>query len=267
MPSTLDNSPASRLTSTAAPLGVDRRHNVLLGYVVAMKGDFKSSGRGTFNVDSLERIVMLGNKWSQGLKSRFSHPTECSDGLGSFLGRSKNFRLAPVRRYDGIPEMGVRADLHFDRTALKEPPRNGGRPLGLYVMDLAESDPDALSSSLVLRVHRIEQVDEKGKKKVDENGDPLPPLWLPRQLSASDVVDTGDAVDGILSGGSMLAGADPFTMLASLLDAPINGAFGGGVASTAAAVLNRLFEGRDRDDVASRIDAFKRAYITRRFGG
>jgi hypothetical protein len=71
--------------------------------------------------------------------------------------------------------------------------------LGGYVMDLAESDPDALSSSLVLQTEKVQILDEKGRPKKDDKGEDVPPVWLPTKLHASDVVDTGDAVDGFLS--------------------------------------------------------------------
>jgi hypothetical protein len=260
MPTALESAPTTRLTTAAAPQRVDRGRNMIRGMVVAMHGDFKTPGRGTFNGDSLSRIVMLGNASSKGLRSRFTHPDLCHDGLGTFLGRVTNFYHAVATRYDGEKVPAVRADLSFDRTALVEPPRGGGRPLGLYVMDLAESDPDALSSSLVLSAHKIEQLDPQGKKKVDEKGDPLPPIWLPKRLTASDVVDTGDAVDGILT-------ADPFAALTALLDAPASRSLPNDIVGTASAVLDRLFTGRDRDDVADRIEAFKRAYLARKFGG
>ena len=66
-------------------------------------------------------------------------------------------------------------------------------------MDLAESDPDALSSSLVLNYKETPQRDPRGKQLVGPEGKALPPLWTPTKLFASDIVDTGDAVDGLLS--------------------------------------------------------------------
>ena len=88
------------------------------------------------------------------------------------------------------------------RTALDEPV-GGGKPLGAYVMDLAESDPDALSSSLVLQRDEELRLDRRGRPLVDNEGIELPPLWRPTKIHASDIVAVGDAVDGFLSADSL----------------------------------------------------------------
>lgn len=178
-----------RATVTGRPVGVDRDKKIIRGYVVAQAGDFKTPGRGAFDLRSLQTIVGMMNKSAAGLKSRFAHPTLSDDGLGKFLGRSKNARL------DGDQGRRVRADLHLDPTSFKTPHGD----LGTYVMELAESDPDALSSSLVLMADDEERVDAKGKPLVGEDGEPVSPIWRPTKLHASDIVDTGDAVDGLLS--------------------------------------------------------------------
>ena len=68
----------------------------------------------------------------------------------------------------------------------------GGKPLGQYVMDLAESDPGALNSSLVLKSDRKPQTDPvTGKKNFD-----APPLWMPTEIFGSDIVADGDATHG-----------------------------------------------------------------------
>lgn len=191
-----------RAESSGREVMVDREANALRGMVVAQEGNFKTPGRGAFNLKSLKIIKALMNKERIGLKSRFAHPTLSSDGVGKFLGRVKNPSLEVLRlRRNGEEVLvnAVRADLFFDKTALEEPPEGGGKPLGIYVMDLAESDPDAISTSLVLQADEEEQVDAKGRPILDTNGEPLAPVWYPTALHASDIVDTGDAVDGILS--------------------------------------------------------------------
>jgi hypothetical protein len=247
------------MTGSAAPSRVDRRLNAIIGYVVALRGDFRD-GRGTFNGDSLERIVHLGNASVKGLRSNWSHGNLCSDSLGDHLGRARNFRLAVGKQDNGEPVPAVRADLFFDPVAMKTPPRGGGRPMGDYLMELTENDASALASSLVLKVLKIDQLDDKGKKKVDEKGDPLPPIWLPRALTNSDLVAVGAATAGLLS-------PDPFGALTSLLDAPASRSLPNDVVTAGSALLDKLFAGRDRDDVAARIDQFKASYLTRRFGG
>jgi hypothetical protein len=177
------------------PVGVDRENKVLRGYVVAQAGPFKTDGRGEFDLASLAKIVELANAAPLGLKSRFTHPDMSSDGLGKFLGRSQRFSLSTAKTPDGRDVPAVRADLHFDPSASKTPHGD----LADYVMSLAESDPDALSSSLVCKTDQEHRLNPDGTRQCGEDGEPLPPLWRPTRLHAADIVDTGEAVDGILS--------------------------------------------------------------------
>ncbi len=139
------------LATSDRSIGVDRENNIIRGYIVAELGIFKTE-RGQFTSESLDRIVALASEAPKGLRSRFQHPNASDDGLGKYLGRSRNFRR------DGDK---VRADLHLDGTSLKTPP-GGGKPLGEYVMDLASNDPEALGASLVLIAEKVPQ----------PNGDP-----------------------------------------------------------------------------------------------
>ncbi len=181
------------------PIGVDRKNNIIHGYVVAQEGPFKSNGRGEFDAKSLATIVALMNANQGGTKSRFTHPDMSNDGLGKFLGRVHNPTLSTaIDARTGKEVKAVRADLHFDKTALETPP-SGGRPLGDYVMALAESDPGALSSSIVVKVDEEYRIEKDGTPTLGEDGNPLPPLWRPKDIRASDIVDTGDAVDSMLS--------------------------------------------------------------------
>lgn len=168
------------------PIGVDRPNKVIRGFVVAQEGSFKTEGRGEFDIKALKQIVSLMKEEPKGLKSRFAHPTLSEDGIGKFLGRARNPRL------DGDK---VRADLHLSDASFTAPSGN----LGGHVMDLAEEDSDALSSSLVLQADELVRLNDDGTRKEDADGDPLPPIWRPTALHATDIVDTGDAVDGLLS--------------------------------------------------------------------
>jgi hypothetical protein len=223
--------------SAGRPVGVDREKKVLRGFVVAQLGPFKS-GRGQFDDQSLDQILTLMQATRGGLKSRFAHPTLSGDGLGKFLGRVHN----PLR--DG-PK--VRADLHFDATSLDTPPE-GGKALGLYVMQLAESDPSALSSSLVLNTDKLYQTDESGRVKRDEQGNEIPPVWRPTRLHASDIVDTGDAVDELMS--VQLDG----------LGLPDH------IVRQAAELLDTQFGGAGPEVIRARTHAWLESYLTWRFG-
>jgi len=187
------------------PVGVDRENKIILGYVVAQEGPFKTPGRGEFDAKALQTIVKLMRAEPDGLKSRFTHPTLSDDGLGKFLGRAKRPRLDSTRvqrEGEAVELRAVRADLHLSDTAFDTP--NGN--LGKYVLDLAEQDPNALSSSLVVTKEDEVRLNSDGTRKLDDAGNPLPPLWRPIQLHATDILDEGDAVDGLLSAGLSLEG-------------------------------------------------------------
>jgi hypothetical protein len=188
-----------RANTLSQGVGVDRENKRINGYVVAQEGAFKTQGRGQFDLNSLKKIKALMNQSSKGLKSRFTHPNLSNDGLGKYLGRLSNPRMDVLRLTKGGKPVlihAVRADLQLDDSAFNTPSGD----LGTYILDLAESDPDALSSSLVLTADQEEQLDPKTKQPLrDEGGNPLPPIWRPKVLHASDIVDTGEAVDGLLS--------------------------------------------------------------------
>lgn len=219
------------LAVAGGALGVDRENKVIRGYVVAQRGPFKSTGRGEFDDKSLAMIADMMNAAPKGLKSRFAHPTLSSDGLGKFLGRARNARVDGDR---------VRADLHLDPSSFATPAGN----LGQYVLDLAASDPDALSSSLVVKPKQELRVNPDGTRAKDDKGNPLPPLWRPERLHASDIVDTGEAVDGLLS-------------VDDLPDA---------IQRRGAEMLDSLFAGQPRDVVEARCLAYLARYLDNRYG-
>lgn len=230
--------PTEKLTAQnpSSVTGVDREKKVLRGYVVAQQGDFNNKARGHFNGDSLSEIVSLANAKKNGLKSRFKHPTLSSDGLGNFLGRAKDFRLDKTTTFDGETVPAVRADLHFSDTAFDSPSGN----LGKYVMDLAEDDPEAMSTSLVLHAEKTQQF--------NEDDEPTELLWMPTRLFASDVVDTGEAVDGILSAE---LDADKLT------DEMVRKGY---------ELLMRFLPSSDRSTVEERLNAWLQRALDLRFG-
>lgn len=246
----------------ASAIGVDRKQNALMGMVVALEGPFKSEGRGEFDYEGLREITRLGNKSNMGLKSRFQHATVSDDGLGKFLGRVKELWLdkAMVERNNQMVKVNaVRGNLFFDSTAMKEPP-GGGPPLGQYVMDLAESDPNAISSSLVLQAKELFRTDKNGKPLSDKEGNPLPPLWIPTKIHGSDIVDTGDAVDGLLSPSEMAqalsVGLTPELEKLLRFD---------NVQRLATQLLDGFFRGKDKDTVAAKCQGWLSRYLELRF--
>lgn len=228
-----------RAATSGRPMGVDRENGVLLGYVVAQEGVFKD-GRGAFNAQSLSEIVKVGNAVRGGLRSHFTHADLSGDGLGKFLGRAQNLSLGTTVNGAGETVKAVRGDLHFDQSAYKTP--NGN--LADYVMTLAESDPAAISSSLVIVPREEPQVDGRGNLKLDKDGEPLPALWFPEKLKASDIVSEGAAVDGLLGAED---DADSLVALASQ-------------------GLDRLFAGQTREVVEARCQEYLNRYLSRRYG-
>lgn len=242
MPKTMPVQPERlRVNFTGRPKGVDRKNNRLLGYVVAQEGPFKSEGRGEFDRASLEAIAKMMADKALGLKARFEHPSASGDTLGKFLGRSVNPSLDSVTARSGQKVLAVRADLQLDPTSFETP--NGN--LGKYVLDLAESDPDALSSSLVLAVDKEFRLNPDGTRMLGPDGDELPPLWRPTKLYASDIVDEGDAVDGILSTG---------------------GDWSREALAKGAELLDKVFAGQTRDVVQARAAAWLERYLDLRYG-
>lgn len=175
----------------ARPLGVDDEAKAILGYVVADAGPFKT-GRGEFDEASLKAIVKLINSEPVGLAVNYGHHAErpgTPEALDAFLGRAKNAR---------IDEDRVRADLYFDPVAFLSV--SGMVSRGHYLMARVKSDPASLSTSLVLNAEKIDRFDNRSRRKLDDRGNPLPPLWRPTGLLSSDVVSRGDAVHrGILA--------------------------------------------------------------------
>lgn len=82
----------------------------------------------------MERGNALADK---GVKARFGHPDMCSDALGTFLGRWKNFRAGE----DGI----VRGDLFLSATAAESPKGD----LRNYVEQMAAKEPGHFGTSIV----------------------------------------------------------------------------------------------------------------------
>ncbi len=237
--------------SQATLIGVDREAGIIKGVILAQEGPFKSEGRGEFDKLALESIASMVRAAPNGLKSRLAHPDESNDGIDKFLGRFRDPWLDTITARESWGELKtnqvavVRADLHLDKTAL-DTPVGGGKPLGIYVMDRAESDPDSLSTSLVLHADQEYRIDEQNRPLKGEDGEELPPLWRPLSLHASDVVDTGDAVDGMLSLST---------------DGLPNA-----VVYRAGQLMDQQFAGKDRLFIEEHCTAWLRRYLDRRYG-
>lgn len=158
-------------------LGVHKKNEIIQGFSVISIGE--ALGHGVdIDETTLNQVIEHGNKAEVGLKSRFGHPNMSSEALGTFLGRSKNFRLSD----EGDR---VLADLHISKTAHNTPSGD----LAAYVVSLAEDDPRSFGASIVFDMKLEEQLDDNGEQKLGDDGKPLRPLARVEKLFAADVVD------------------------------------------------------------------------------
>lgn len=193
-----------RIYTKKGILGIDRSMNhgkgsgAVLGFAVLTKGKINEGDMRNWEFDdvSLQQVVELGNSAKLGIKSRFGHPNMSDDALGTFLGRVKTFRL------DGDI---VRADLLINETAKNTPEGD----LADYVMQLAETDPEAFGSSMVFDSKVEYRLNKDGTKEKDAQGNDLPALVRFTKLFAVDVVDDPAANKGMfgkfISGNAQLS--------------------------------------------------------------
>ena len=169
--------------------GIDREFEdknlkgVIRGMAVMTKGNVKDYRAWVIDDITLDQIVSAGNAHKLGLKSRFGHPNMSVTALGTFLGRAKNF----VKDGDI-----ARADLYFSKTAYDTP--NGD--LASYVLDLAQKDPDAFGTSVVLGDFELEDQEITEDQKKDGVTE-MSPLLRVKTLMSVDAVDSPAANNGM----------------------------------------------------------------------
>lgn len=178
MPLNWFRSPATK----EAPERVDREKGVIYGVAVMTEGDVESH-EIAFDSTTRHQIVHLGQKSRRGVKARFTHPGMSDDGLGTYVGRFKDFR------HDGTK---ARADLHLADIAFESPKGD----LGSYLLDLAEEDPEAFGASMVIKYDREE-------RPALADGTPQLPLARVERLHAIDAVDTPAANAGLFADDTM----------------------------------------------------------------
>lgn len=105
---------------------------------------------------AVDQVVTFGNKARNGIKVRFTHPGLSADGMGTLLGRMKNFRK------EGDRAIG---DIHFQKSAHNTPDGD----LAAYVMDMADEDPEAFGMSIVFD-HNIGEEDRYEADHENEDG-------------------------------------------------------------------------------------------------
>ena len=164
-------------------LNVDKENGIIKNVSIVNHGKNKN---GTyFNDQFLADIVTKGNEQKQGVKSRFGHPNMCSNSLGTFLGRYKNFK---------IKEKGVYADLHLDPVTKQKQVDGGGISMFDYVIQMAENNPDMFGNS----IHINSEIYEEKVGDVYFNSHKL------ESLIASDLVDDPAATENLFANSNDL---------------------------------------------------------------
>lgn len=195
---TTDESRWTRLSCfRASPEQVEP--NVIKGCSICTTGPALGHGVN-LDKDFVREVFKQGEDMRIGLKSRFGHPGMCSESLGTYLGRFRNFRLT---------DNGERllADLHFAESARKSPHGD----LAEYVKQLAIDDPKAFGTSIVFINGDRYRKDKDGEKVYEEQWaedadlDLTPEVFATcKQLLDCDFVDEPAAnPDGLFSSASI----------------------------------------------------------------
>jgi hypothetical protein len=176
----------------SAPVAnIDRENGIIQGVTIARCGPAKGHN-GFVDRTFLLQIVENAATKPAGIKARFGHPNMCSQALGTYLGRFKNYS------YSGDL---VKADLYLDETAKNTPSGD----LYSYVLDMAEKNPDMFGASIVFEIGESvfleEEVDEE---KVEKE------YFRLKELRATDIVDEPAATDGLFSANTFPGIASQF---------------------------------------------------------
>jgi hypothetical protein len=163
---------------------VDVTAGIIKNVVILQAGEDKQGDN--FDVMSLTQLAELGNAQGQGVKSRFGHPNACSDALGTYIGRYKNFSVTTNADNKAV----VIADLHLDEIAKTSPTKGN---IYQYTLDMAQTNPDMFGNSIVYNPDKPELV-----AKTDSNGNEVMVAYERFQsFIASDVVDSPAATTNL----------------------------------------------------------------------
>lgn len=200
---------------------IDEEKGILHNVQVNLMGEAK--GHGVWlGEDFIDGVVEQGNKASLGVKVRFGHPAMCSDALGTFLGRAKNFTKQDVTRADGSVVKGAFADIHLAEEAKDAPTGD----LYTWTLGAAKNNPDTFGQSIVFTYSDFYVVDKDGTKhkwseepQPKERGEPSYDNWIAKsadgkqyalieKLLGTDFTDSPAATDGVFGSDDLAAQAD-----------------------------------------------------------
>ncbi|MHC0442315.1 hypothetical protein [Flavobacterium sp. 3-210] len=162
---------------------VDRENNVLKNICIANFG--KNKNDSYFNEKFINDLVEKGNGQTQGVKSRFGHPSMCATSLGTYVGRYKNFNIQNGNCF---------ADLYLDPITKKTQVEGKGISMYDYIMDMSENNPDMFGNSIVVSCFWEDEeiTNEKGDKETVES-------LILQEFVSSDLVDDPAATDALFS--------------------------------------------------------------------
>jgi hypothetical protein len=157
---------------------IDLESGIILGVKEANLGLNKN---GYFFTEELLNGLMEQGNQGAGIKSRFGHPTQGLESLGTYIGRKKNFRIENGSLY---------SDLHLDPLT-KDTMVNGTSTFN-FIIKMAQSNPDMLGCSVVFSAS-VEEVEIEGANQL------VPKLI---KFTASDLVDEPAATDHLFNSQS-----------------------------------------------------------------
>jgi hypothetical protein len=204
---------------SSPPTAIDSQEHIVYGVSIASAGE-ATGHRLVFDLRTLQQLAELGNAAPHGVKCRFTHPGLVADGLGKFLGRMRNFRLAHQPGVDPAASAAARAqetpggrrlkpaesersdrgsrlakvlaDLHLAEVAAHSPAGD----LRLYIEQLALQDPAAFGVSVVVDLDRVWVLQDgselpagTGPRTPPENATTEFPVARLAALYAADAVD------------------------------------------------------------------------------
>jgi len=181
---------------------VDREGKKLNGVQITLEGE--ALGHGIWlDRQFCQDVVDAGNaRGEAGVKVRFGHPAMCSDALGTYLGRAKNFRLVDLTRKNGCAAAGVLADVYLDENADRTD----------WILNMAESAPDTFGQSIVFTYADTKYIDKDGVwHQMSEEGATMDNSADGKEyailgvLHGTDFTDTPAATDGVFSQDSLAA--------------------------------------------------------------
>jgi hypothetical protein len=142
----------------AKPGAVDEVDGLTVIHDVSVTTEGEALGHGVWlEEEFVQAVVDQGNALKMGAKARFGHPTMCSQALGTYLGRFKNFRMMD----SGTGKAKAIADMHLSESAKKSPSGN----IHDYVAAMAQSESDMFGASIVFQPGETYRKNEKNGRK------------------------------------------------------------------------------------------------------